>query len=108
MKQESYAPTMDVVYENQPDHAAKIARALLINGKYNDMMGQLRNTETFSEIQLETLQDTIDDYCETYLTQNGNRDVTNYFHTLQAGHISSQIRRFGNLFRMPMLALKLI
>ena len=30
---------------------------------------------------------------------HGNRDITNYLHTLQAGHVRHQIARFGNLFR---------
>ena len=99
MKPEWYNPIMDIVYEKQIDSVEKKAKQVSINTKYNSMMGQLRNTQTFSENQLSLLQDTIDDYCETYLEQNGNRDVTNYLHTLQSGHIRNQIRRFGNLFR---------
>ena len=99
MKPEWYGPIMEIVYEKQIDGREKIARQISINTKYNSMMGLLRTTQTFSEDQLSLLQDTIDDYCETYLVQNGNRDVTNYLHTLQSGHIRNQIRRFGNLFR---------
>jgi len=99
MKREWYAPMMEIVFENQLNKERKIEQQLVVNDKYNDMMNQLRNTETFSENQLQTLQDTIDDYCESYLEENGNRDVYNYLHTLQAGHVRSQIRRFGNLFR---------
>jgi len=31
--------------------------------------------------------------------RHGNRDIFNYLHVIQAGHIRHQIRRFGNLFR---------
>ena len=63
------------------------------------MMAKLRQTKTFTEIDLQQLQDLIDVYCDKYLAKNGNRDITNYLHTLQCGHVRQQIARFGNLFR---------
>jgi hypothetical protein len=66
---------------------------------YNDMMTQLRSTKTFDEERLQKLQDAMDDYCDAYIQRHGNRDITNYLHVIQAGHIRHQIRRFGNLFR---------
>ena len=41
----------------------------------------------------------MDDYCDAYIQRHGNRDIFNYLHVIQAGHIRHQIRRFGNLFR---------
>jgi len=41
----------------------------------------------------------MDAYCDAYILRNGNRDIYNYLHVIQAGHIRHQIRRFGNLFR---------
>jgi len=59
----------------------------------------MRQTKDFSPEELQLLQDKIDQYCDKYLEMHGNRDVTNYLHTLQAGHVRQQIARFGNLFR---------
>ena len=63
------------------------------------MMKRMRQTKNFNADELQQLQDIIDNYCEKYLKRHGNRDITNYLHTLQAGHVRHQIARFGNLFR---------
>ena len=59
MKREWYAPMMEIVFENQINKEGKIEQQLVVNDKYNDMMNQLRNTETFSENQLQTLQSSV-------------------------------------------------
>ena len=70
-----------------------------INTLYHEMMATLRQTKEFSTEGIQTLQDKIDQYCDRYLVTHANRGVTNYLHTLQAGHVRQQITRFGNLFR---------
>jgi hypothetical protein len=48
----------------------------------------------------------MDAYCDAYIERHGNRDITNYLHVIQAGHIRHQIRRFGNLFRYANIGLE--
>jgi hypothetical protein len=99
MKHEWYKPIMDIVFEGHDNSAFRIQQQVTINHNYNSMMGLLRNIQTFTDEQLQNLQQSIDVYCDSYLAMHGNRDVTNYLHTLQAGHVRHQIRRFGSLFR---------
>jgi hypothetical protein len=99
MKTEWYQPMMEVVYEAHESKEQKIAEEVEINKLYLEMMALLRQTRTFTQQGVQQLQDKIDDYCDQYLKRHGNRDITNYLHTLQAGHVRQQIARFGNLFR---------
>ena len=70
------------------------------------MMTRLRSTKTFNEGRLQQLQDTMDAYCDAYILRHGNRDMTNYLHVIQAGHIRHQIRRFGIFSDTPISALR--
>ena len=90
---------MEVVYEAHDGKEKKIAEEVEINKLYLQMMTLLRQTRNFTQQDLQQLQDKIDEYCDQYLKRHGNRDITNYLHTLQAGHVRQQISRFGNLFR---------
>jgi hypothetical protein len=99
MKNEWYRPMMEVVYEAFEDKNVRISDEMEINTLYLEMMTTMRQTKDFSPEELQLLQDKIDQYCDKYLEMHGNRDVTNYLHTLQAGHVRQQIARFGNLFR---------
>jgi len=99
MNNEWYRPMMEVVYEAFEDKEQRIYEEMEINRLYLQMMQAMRQTQDFSPQQLQQLQDKIDEYCDMYLKRHGNRDVTNYLHTLQAGHVRQQIARFGNLFR---------
>jgi len=99
MKNEWYRPMMEVVYEAFEDKDVRISDEMEINTLYLEMMTTMRQTKDFSPEELQLLQDKIDQYCDKYLEMHGNRDVTNYLHTLQAGHVRQQIARFGNLFR---------
>ncbi len=63
------------------------------------MMALLRQTRNFTQQDLEQLQDKIDKYCDQYLKRHGNHGITNYLHTLLAGHVRQQIALYGNLFR---------
>ena len=100
MKNEWYRPMMEVVYESFADKELRISEEVEINSLYLEMMKTMRQTKDFNPEQLQQLQDKIDQYCDKYLERHGNRDVTNYLHTLQAGHVRQQIARFGNLFRL--------
>jgi hypothetical protein len=99
MKNEWYRPMMEVAYEAFDDKERRIQEEVEINTLYLDMMTTMRQTQDFTPQQLQELQDKIDQYCDKYLARHGNRNVTNYLHTLQAGHVRQQIARFGNLFR---------
>jgi hypothetical protein len=99
MKNGWYRPMMEVVYEAFEDKDVRISDEMEINTLYLDMMTAMRQTQDFTPPQLQELQDKIDQYCDKYLARHGNRDVTNYLHTLQAGHVRQKIARFGNLFR---------
>jgi hypothetical protein len=99
MKMEWYSAMMTVVYEAHEDRDVRVSEELEINRIYLEMMKRMRQTKDFTPEELEQLQDVIDDYCDKYGKRHGNRDITNYLHTLQAGHVRQQIARFGNLFR---------
>jgi hypothetical protein len=99
MKAEWYLPMVEIIYEAHEDRIAKISAEMEINTLYHDMMKTLRQTREFSAEGIQQLQDKIDLYCDRYLVTHANRSVTNYLHSLQAGHVRQQISRFGNLFR---------
>jgi hypothetical protein len=99
MKMGWYSAMMTVVYEAHEDRDVRVSEELEINRIYLEMMKRMRQTKDFTPEELEQLQDVIDDYCDKYGKRHGNRDITNYLHTLQAGHVRQQIARFGNLFR---------
>ena len=99
MKGDVYREVCGIVFEGKPNAEEEIQKEMQICLLYNDMMTQLRSTKTFDEDRLQQLQDTIDAYCDAYILRHGNRDIYNYLHVIQAGHIRHQIRRFGNLFR---------
>jgi hypothetical protein len=99
MKMDVYRAVCGIVFEGKADAEAEIQTEMRICSLYNDMMTQLRSTKTFDEGRLQILQDTMDSYCDAYIDRHGNRDIFNYLHVIQAGHIRHQIRRFGNLFR---------
>ncbi len=87
MKTEWYTPMMEVGFEAHASKEQKISEEEEINKLYLEMMAMLRQTRNFTEEGLQQLQDKIDDYCDQYLKRHGNRDITNYLHTLQAGHV---------------------
>ena len=106
MKVEVYRAVCGVVFEGKPNAEEEIQREMQLCLLYNDMMTQLRSTKTFNEEKLQQLQDTMDAYCDSYISRHGNRDIYNYLHVIQAGHIRHQIRRFGNLFRYSNIGLE--
>jgi hypothetical protein len=99
MKIPVYRAECGVVFEGKTNAEAEIQQEMQLCLLYNEMMTQLRSTKTFNEERLQVLQDTMDSYCDSYILRHGNRDIYNYLHVIQAGHIRHQIRRFGNLFR---------
>ena len=99
MKVDVYRMVCGIVFEGKANAEDEIHKEMNLCRLYNDMMKQLRSTKTFDEARLQILQDTMDDYCDAYIERHGNRDIFNYLHVIQAGHIRHQIRRFGNLFR---------
>jgi hypothetical protein len=99
MKGDVYRAVCVIVFEGKPSAEEEIQKEMHICLLYNNMMTQLRSTKTFDEERLQQLQDTMDAYCDAYVLRHGNRDIYNYLHVIQAGHIRHQIRRFGNLFR---------
>jgi hypothetical protein len=99
MKADVYRAICVILFEGKVNAEEEIQTEMGLCLLYNDMMTQLRSTKTFDEERLQHLQDTMDDYCDAYIQRHGNRDITNYLHVIQAGHIRHQIRRFGNLFR---------
>ena len=90
---------IEITFEAHENKDIRITEEIEINSLYHDMMRTMRQTKNFTEVDLQQLQDKIDLYCDRYTTMHGNRDITNYLHTLQAGHVRHQIARFGNLFR---------
>ena len=99
MKAPVYRAVCGIVFEGKDNAEEETQKEMQICLLYNDMMTQLRSTKTFNEERLQTLQDTMDAYCDAYILRNGNRDIYNYLRVIRAGHIRHQIRRFGNLFR---------
>jgi hypothetical protein len=99
IKNEVYRAVCGIVFEGKSNAEEEIRKEMRICCLYNSMMKLLRSTKTFTEERLQTLQDSMDDYCDAYIERHGNRDIFNYLHVIQAGHIRHQIRRFGNLFR---------
>jgi len=99
MKLDVYRAICGIVFEGKPNAEDEIRIEMRICSLYNTMMTQLRSTKTFNEERLQNLQDAMDEYCDAYIDRHGNRDIFNYLHVIQAGHIRHQIRRFGNLFR---------
>ena len=62
MKEVWYRAMMEIVFEAHKDKETRVSEEMEINNLYLQMMAKLRQTRTFTEMDLQQLQDLIDAY----------------------------------------------
>eukprot|EP00978_Attheya_sp_CCMP212_P007591 scaffold17549_cov35-Attheya_sp.AAC.2 len=62
-------------------------------------MEWIRKRENFTDDEIVSFQDTVDEFIELWIGLNGTQGMINYLHDLAAGHFSYYLRKYRNLYR---------
>jgi hypothetical protein len=91
---------IDYIFSSDGDIESKRIWHKMIKD-YGDAMQILRKRIEYSEDDIKTFQQKIDDFFTAYVEASGagKEGVTNYIHMLGSGHISYYMKTHGNLYK---------
>jgi hypothetical protein len=68
-------------------------------GLWSNLMTKARQREDFTDGDIELFEDMCDEFYENWISLNGQKGITNYFHMVGAGHLTYYLRHYRNLYR---------
>ncbi|KAJ1401112.1 hypothetical protein B484DRAFT_405829 [Ochromonadaceae sp. CCMP2298] len=75
-------------------------------GMYWAVFTELRRPCDFSPDEVDSVQLLMDQFCRALVSGFSVKDVTNYVHDLQAGHVRYFLRKHGNIYRYANIGLE--
>jgi hypothetical protein len=68
-------------------------------GLWSNLMTKARQREDFSDEDIDSFDEMCDEFYENWISLNGQKGITNYFHMVGAGHLTYYLRHYRNLYR---------
>jgi hypothetical protein len=91
---------LELIFENERLNGVAHLKWKRLIDLYKSIMNTLRKLTDFTDDEIDTLQDTIDDFIDLLVEPDmGGKDSTNYFHLLGSGHITYFLYKHRNLAR---------
>jgi len=82
-----------------PDNEGEFKEKLLMAcSKYNEAISILTSHRALTDEEIDTFQDLIDDFFETWVELFGHDGLTNYLHLLGSGHVMYFLQKYRCLY----------